>query len=83
MNHTPHDSGLIRRNLPEYICIYQQVICDLCATAFMRLCVYGGGLFSVTAFVWFLPRWGSRTLSLPRDRENGNLSRNAHTAETM
>ncbi len=22
----------------------------------MRLCVYGGGLFSVTAFVWFLPR---------------------------
>jgi hypothetical protein len=23
----------------------------------MRLCVYGGGLFSVTAFVWFLPQW--------------------------
>jgi hypothetical protein len=54
----------------------------------MRLCVYEGGLFSVTCFRFGPSR---RTLSLPRDsetrlnldRENGNLSRNAHTAEAM
>jgi hypothetical protein len=27
------------------------------SSAFMRLCVYGGGLFYVAAFVWFLPRY--------------------------
>ncbi len=55
-------------------------------TCALRLCVYafmGGAYFPQPAFVWSLPLWGSRTLSLPRDRENGNLSRNAHTAEAM
>jgi hypothetical protein len=42
-----------------YICMY---------VAFMRLCVYGGGLFSVTAFVWFLPRWPGEPHAFPPSR---------------
>jgi hypothetical protein len=50
-----------------------------CVYAF-KLCVYGGGLIFRNRLSF--GSW-SRTLSLPRDPENGNLSRNAHTAQAM